>query len=150
MNERQQKYLAVLRETGSAPRARQSAGVVRKTVSLWERDPDFSEATAEAQEAANAALLERAREMAMAGDSSVMTTWMKALIPALRPQSSVAVGVQVNNGATSRHANLSGAQLRAEVERALEEDRLFDEASAPLPPIDVVDVVPKPNIEDLL
>jgi len=143
MNERQIVYLAALRLTGSAPRARQEAGITRRQVANWEKDERFSEAAAEAQEAANAAILEKAREMAMAGDSSVMTTWMRALIPTLRPVGAqVAVGVQVN-AKEAEVAKMSDEQLVERANEILTDVQLRREIGA-LPVPDVVDVESRP------
>lgn len=138
MNERQQNYLDALRERGSAPKARQVAGVTHRTVSNWEKDEEFAEAAAEAQEAANDAILQRSRELAMAGDSKLLSTWMKALIPSLRPLGAqVAVGVQVN-GAERRLAQMSDAELLPRGEQIIRDVQMRGEA-LPLPAGDAID-----------
>lgn len=118
MTPKQQQYLAELARTGSAVHARRAVGITRRQVSNWEQDEAFAEAAAEAQELANAEILSKAREQAMAGDTSLLSTWMRALIPALRPQSSVQVGVAVGH---SRAAQLSDEALIAKAQRVLED-----------------------------
>lgn len=108
----------------------------------------FAEATAEAQEAANAAILERAREMAMAGDSSVMTTWMKALIPALRPANNVNVAVGVRTG--ERTSKLTDEQIVERLNRIVADSRMRAEAALKHQLIDVEAVEPLPSAQAAL
>lgn len=126
MNETQKQYLTTLAESGSAVKAQRAAGVGRRALSNWRRDEDFAEAEAAALDAANDALLQRAREVAMQGDTRLLSTWMRALIPALRPANSVNVAVGVNQQAalisdedaqvTATKLNDLLAQLQARVE----------------------------------
>lgn len=117
MTPKQEQYLAELARTGSAVHARRAVGITRRQVSNWEADEAFAEAAAEAQELANAEILAKARAQAMAGDTSLLGVWMRALIPALRPQSSVNVGVQVD----SRRQHMTPDELWAKVEKIREE-----------------------------
>ena len=147
MNERKLKYLETLRATGNPSRARAAAGVVRKTVSLWERDEQFAEAAEEAQSAANDAILERAREQAMAGDSGLLAVWMRALVPTLRPASSVQVGVQVNGA--SRAGQLTDEELIERGRRVLADiDMRRALPAARTPGSDVIDVEPLPRMAE--
>jgi len=128
MNERQLKYLEVLRTTGNPSRARQAAGVVRKTVSLWERDVQFSEAAEEVQGAALDEIVEASRNAALAGDSAQMTNWLKIARPELRPAGTqVAVGVRVG-GERPQSASMSDEELIARA-RAILDDLDMREAA---------------------
>lgn len=123
MTETQLKYIEVLRATGNPSRARAAAGVVRRTVSLWERDEQFAEAAEEAQAAALDEIVEASRKAALAGDSAQMTNWLKIARPELRPHSSVNVAVGVK---TSRTEQLSDEELIAKAQRVLDDVALRD------------------------
>ncbi|TXL63557.1 hypothetical protein [Zeimonas arvi] len=95
MNARQLHYLEVLAKTGSQVQARKAAGVTTKTVGNWRGDEEFLGAVDEAIEAANDAIRAKVREMALAGETSMLTLSMKVIEPALRP-AGTNVALQVN------------------------------------------------------
>ena len=115
--DRQAEYLRAVAETGSLVQARRRVGVGSKTVAEWRRDPEFCEAVQDAVDVANDAIRAKVREMALDGDTSMLTLSMRVIEPALRPQSSVNVGVQVD----SRRQQLTPDELWAKVEKIREE-----------------------------
>jgi len=134
VNERQLKYIEVLRATGNPSRARQAAGITRRQVSNWERDEPFSEAAEEAQSAALDEVVEASRTAALAGDSAQMTNWLKLARPELRA-GGTQVAVQVNNRGDTveearrrRIAAMSDEELLEEFNRVLDDTRLRVEA----------------------
>lgn len=125
MNEKQEKYIEVLRATGNPSRARAAAGVSSRTVANWKQIEAFAEAFEDAQAAALDEIVEASRTAALAGDSAQLTNWLKIARPELRPAGAqVAVGVRVDGGGSSvedarlrRLKAMSDQELLAELDR---------------------------------
>lgn len=138
--QRQAEYLRVVSETGSMVQARRKVGVTSKTVANWRLDSDFVAAVEEALEESADAIRAKVREMALAGDTSMLALSMKVIEPALRPAGNQ-VAVQVNAGsAEARFAKLPDDQLIERARQILDDTALRRQAG-----IDVVDVVEAPE-----
>ncbi|MCZ2098078.1 MAG: hypothetical protein LC121_17780 [Anaerolineae bacterium] len=139
--QRQAEYLRVVSETGSMVQARRKVGVTSKTVANWRLDSDFVAAVEEALEESADAIRAKVREMALAGDTSMLALSMKVIEPALRPAGNQ-VAVQVNAGsAEARLAKqLPDDQLIERARQILDDTALRRQAG-----IDVVDVVEAPE-----
>lgn len=141
LQERQAEFLRVLADTGSAVKARRAAGVGSRAVRKWCEDEVFLEAYNEAIEAARDAVVQKSRELALAGSESQLNLWMKLAHAELRPGTNLAVGVQVNGtDPQARFAKLPDDQLIERVRRILDDDALRRQAG-----IDIVDVVEAPG-----
>ncbi len=142
--QRQAEYLRVVSETGSMVQARRKVGVTSKTVANWRLDSDFVAAVEEALEESADAIRAKVREMALAGDTSMLALSMKVIEPALRPAGNQ-VAVQVNAGsAETRFAKLPDDQLIERARQILDDTALRRQAG-----IDVVDVVQAPEASAL-
>jgi len=136
--QRQAEYLRIVSEAGSLVQARRRIGVTSKTVADWRRNPDFAEAVQDALDVANDAIRAKVREMALAGDTSMLTLSMKVIEPVLRPQSAVNVGVGVRVGSSvedrraTRVAAMSDEELVAEVNRIVGDAQMRIEAGEKL------------------
>lgn len=120
VEDRQGRYLATLRATGSHVRARAAAGIGARTVGKWrEQSETFAEAEVEAAELALDDIVQASRTSALAGDSAQLTNWMRIRHSELRPSSSVSLGVKV--GATSRVETMSDEELRTRVQQILDD-----------------------------
>lgn len=146
--QRQAEYLRIVSETGSLVQARRRVSVTSKTVANWRLDPDFVEAVQDALDVANDAIRAKVRELALAGDTSMLALSMKVIEPVLRPQSAVNVGVGVKVGSSvedrraARIAAMSDEELVAEVNRIVGDARMRVEARQQLPrPIVEVGVI---------
>lgn len=93
------EFLRVLAETGSAVQARRAVGATSRAVRKWFADPAFEEQYNDALEAANDAIRAKVREMALAGETSMLALSMKVIEPALRP-AGTSVALQVNTAQT--------------------------------------------------
>lgn len=141
--QRQAEYLRIVSETGSPVQARRQIGVTSKTVANWRLDPTFVEAVQDALDVAHDAIRAKVREMALAGDTSMLALSMKVIEPALRPTGNQ-VAVQVNAGsAEARFAKLPDDQLIERARQILDDARLRQSAV-----IDV-DVVQAPEASAL-
>lgn len=138
------EFLRVLAETGSPVQARRAVGVGSRAVRKWCEDEAFLEAYNEALDVAQDAIRAKVREMALAGDTSMLTLSMKVIEPALRPAGNQ-VAVQVNAGsAEARLAKLPDDQLIERARQILDDTALRQQAG-----IDVVDVVEAPEASAL-
>lgn len=157
MNEKQEKYIEVLRATGNPSKARAAAGVSSRTVANWKQIEAFAEAFEDAQAAALDEIVEASRTAALAGDSAHLTNWLKIARPELRPQSSLAVGVRVDGGGSSvedarlrRLQAMTDEQLLSEFESVYRDIQTRVEygrhecVAAPAPAAGVIDVVATP------
>lgn len=134
------EFLRVLAETGSRVQARRAVGVGSRAVRKWCEDEAFLEAYNEALDVAHDAIRAKVREMALAGDTSMLALSMKVIEPALRPAGNQ-VAVQVNAGsAEARFAKLPDDQLIERARQILDDTALRRQAG-----IDVVDVVEAPE-----
>jgi hypothetical protein len=134
------EFLRVLAETGSPVQARRAVGVGSRAVRKWCEDEAFLEAYNEAIEVAQDAIRAKVREMALGGETSMLTLSMKVIEPALRPAGNQ-VAVQVNAGsAEARLAKLPDDQLIERARQILDDTALRQQAG-----IDVVDVVEAPE-----
>lgn len=95
--ERQAEYLRIVEGTGSPVQARRRLGLTSKTVANWRLDPGFVERLQDAIEIARDAVIQKSREMALAGSDTQLSLWMKLAHAELRPiGAQVAVGVKVD------------------------------------------------------
>ncbi len=136
--ERRAEFLRVLAETGSPVQARRAVGVASRTVRQWQEDESFLDRYNDAIEVAQDAIRAKVREMALAGSEPMLSLSMKVIEPALRPASSVNVGVQVNSAAERRIAQLSDEELLERGE-AIIRDVQMRALGLPQPAGDVVD-----------
>lgn len=114
LQERQAEFLRVLAQTGSAVQARRAVGVGSRAVRKWQEDETFLDAYNEAIEIARDAVVQKSREMALAGSDTQLSLWMKLAHAELRPASTqVAVGVKVD----ARQAELESLPPDQVVER---------------------------------
>lgn len=150
--ERQETFLRVLAETGSEVKARRAAGVVGRTVRLWQEEEAFLDAFNDALAVARDAVVQKSRELALSGVESQLGLWMKLAHVELRPSSSVQVAV-VNGGASARVARLSDDEL-LERARQISRDHELRQEGPYAPAGDVIDVdplpTPLPSPEDVL
>ena len=145
LQERQAEFLRVLAETGSAVKARRAVGVGSRAVRKWCEDEVFLEAYNEAIEAARDAVVQKSRELALAGSESQLNLWMKLAHAELRPGTNLAVGVQVNGtDPQARFERLPDDQLIERARQILDDTALRRQAG-----IDVVDVVEAPEASAL-
>lgn len=105
LQEKQAEFLRVLRETGSAVKAREAVGVGSRAVRKWQEDESFLDQYNDAVEAARDAVVQKSRAMALEGDSAQVSLWMKVVHAELRPSSAVNVAVGVRTG--GRLANMT-------------------------------------------
>lgn len=139
--QRQQEFLRVLEETGSEVKARRAADVGGRTVRKWQEDPEFLDRFNDAIAAARDAVVQKSRQLALAGSESQLNLWMKLAHAELRPGTNLAVGVQVNGtDPQARFAKLPDDQLIERVRRILDDDALRRQAG-----IDIVEVVEAPG-----
>lgn len=142
--ERQAEFLRVLEETGSEVKARRAADVGGRAVRRWQEDPEFLDRFNDAIAAARDAVVQKSRELALAGSESQLNLWMKLAHAELRPGTNLAVGVQVNGtDPQARFAKLPDDQLIERVRQILEDTRMRQEVAAGI--VDVVDVVEAPG-----
>lgn len=140
MNARQLHYLEVLAKTGSQVQARKAAGVTTKTVGNWRGDEEFLGAVDEAIEAANDAIRAKVREMALAGETSMLTLSMKVIEPALRP-AGTNVALQVNAMQAAQMPELEATAMAEQL------NRLLGDLQARVEPLPEPAVDPGPVIE---
>lgn len=135
LQEKQAEFLRVLRETGSAVKAREAVGVGSRAVRKWQEDASFLDQYNDAVDVANDAIRGKVREMALEGSESMLALSMKVIEPALRPAGTqVAVGVQVNgrDPQAARIAAMSDDEKLVAVVQTFEELSLRGELPPPL------------------
>jgi hypothetical protein len=153
--QRQAEYLRIVSETGSLVQARRRIGVTSKTIANWRLDPDFVEAVQDALDVANDAIRAKVREIALAGETSMLALSMKVIEPVLRPQSAVTVGLGVRVGSSvedrraARISAMSDDELVAEVKRILGDAQMRIEArpqlQGPIVDAEVVEPLSAPS-----
>lgn len=150
------EFLRVLAETGSPVQARRAVGVGSRAVRKWCEDEAFLEAYNEALDVAHDAIRAKVREMALAGDTSMLALSMKVIEPALRPAGNQ-VAVQVNAGsAEARFAKLPDDQLIERARQILEDTRMRQEVAAGIVDVEAVEApggsyeAAEPSAEDLI
>ncbi len=143
--ERQAEFLRVLAETGSEVKARRAVDVGGRAVRKWQEDPEFLDRFNDATAAARDAVVQKSRELALAGSESQLNLWMKLAHAELRPGTNLAVGVQVNGtDPRARFARLPDDQLIERARQILDDTALRRQVG-----IDVVDVVQAPEASAL-
>lgn len=139
--ERQAEFLRVLVETGSEVKARRAVDVGGRAVRKWQEDPEFLDRFNDAVAAARDAVVQKSRELALAGSESQLNLWMKLAHAELRPGTNLAVGVQVNGtDPQARFERLPDDQLIERARQILDDTALRRQVG-----IDVVDVVEAPE-----
>lgn len=144
--ERRALYLQIVEQTGSLVQARKRLGLTSRTIGEWRRDPDFVEQVQDALDVSQDAIRAKVREMALAGSEPMLALSMKVIEPALRPQSSIAVGIQVGS-AERRVSQMTDAELLDRA-RQITRDAELRALGLPQPTGDVIDVeaLPAPSI----
>jgi len=138
--ERRDEFLRVLAATGSAVKARNAVGVTSRTVRKWQEDEAFLDGYNDAVEQARDEVVQKSRAMALEGNESQVSLWMKIAHTELRPASSVNVAVGVRTGAERRLAEMSDEDLLATGARIVADAQM----RAILPAGAVIDADPVP------